>query len=294
MVSKLAAGGGGASPGTITVNNIEVVYWGTILVLKGVSLIVPEGKITALIGANGAGKTTTLKAITGLVRLERGDVTRGSIEFAGAAIENRLPEETARMGIVMVREGRRLFEELTAEENLLVGAALGRYRRGQDAAAPAVTRRQFGGATTYSLDGVYQYFPRLRERRRVRAGYLSGGEQQMLAIGCAMMASPRVLLLDEPSLGLAPLVAREIFGLIQRLNTEAGMTIFLVEQNAKMALDLASYGYIMENGKVVLDGPTTTLREDADVEEFYLGVRGAERRRFTEVKSYKRRKRWLA
>jgi branched-chain amino acid transport system ATP-binding protein len=262
----------------LTVNNIEVVYWGTILVLKGVSLSIPEGKITALIGANGAGKTTTLKAITGLVRLERGEVTRGSVEFEHQRIENRAPEDTSRLGIVMVREGRRLFEELTAEENLLVGAALGRRRRHR----------------TGSLEAVYSYFPRLRERRRVRAGYLSGGEQQMLAIGCAMMASPKVLLLDEPSLGLAPLVAREIFELISRLNTEAAMTVFLVEQNAKMALDLASYGYIMENGKVVLDGPTATLREDADVEEFYLGIRGAERRRFTDIKSYKRRKRWLA
>lgn len=269
----------------LTINNIEVVYWGTILVLKGVSLTIPEGRITALIGANGAGKTTTLKAITGLVRLERGEVTRGSIEFEGQRIENRLPEETARMGIVMVREGRRLFEELTAEENLLVGAAL--HRR-------EVRRSGPGPDGVASLHAVYEYFPRLKERRRVRAGYLSGGEQQMLAIGCAMMASPRVLLLDEPSLGLAPLVAREIFELVHRLNHEAGMTIFLVEQNARMALDLATYGYIMENGKIVLDGPTDKLREDADVEEFYLGIRGAERRRFTEVKSYKRRKRWLA
>jgi len=280
----------------LTVNNIEVVYWGTILVLKGVSLTVPEGKITALIGANGAGKTTTLKAITGLVRLERGEVTRGSVEFEGERIENRAPEDTSRLGIVMVREGRRLFEELTAEENLLVGAALGKRRRRKDAAgrgpapAAAADRRD----STSSFAAVYEYFPPLRERRRIRAGYLSGGEQQMLAIGCAMMASPKVLLLDEPSLGLAPLVAREIFGLIHRLNSEAGMTVFLVEQNAKMALDLASYGYIMENGKIVLDGPTATLREDADVEEFYLGIRGAERRRFTDVKSYKRRKRWLA
>ena len=285
----------------LTVNNIEVVYWGTILVLKGVSLTVPEGKITALIGANGAGKTTTLKAVTGLVRLERGEVTRGSVEFEGRRIENSAPEDTARLGIVMVREGRRLFEELTAEENLLVGAALGRRRRRQPvppaagaldgARTPLGLSRRGGGIP---LEAVYEYFPRLRERRRVRAGYLSGGEQQMLAIGCAMMASPKVLLLDEPSLGLAPLVAREIFGLVHRLNSDAGMTVFLVEQNAKMALDLASYGYIMENGKIVLDGPTAKLRDDADVEEFYLGIRGAERRRFTEVKSYKRRKRWLA
>jgi branched-chain amino acid transport system ATP-binding protein len=286
----------------LTVNNIEVVYWGTILVLKGVSLTVPEGKITALIGANGAGKTTTLKAITGLVRLERGEVTRGSIEFEGRRIENRAPEDTSRLGIVMVREGRRLFEELTAEENLLVGSALGRRRRGESKARPfgaspdgapaaAGPGARHSGAT---LEAVYEYFPRLRERRRVRAGYLSGGEQQMLAIGCAMMAAPKALLLDEPSLGLAPLVAREIFALVHRLNAEAGMTVFLVEQNAKMALDLASYGYIMENGKIVLDGPTAKLRDDADVEEFYLGIRGAERRRFTDVKSYKRRKRWLA
>jgi len=287
----------------LIINNIEVVYWGTILVLKGVSLTVPEGKITALIGANGAGKTTTLKAITGLVRLERGEVTRGSVEFEGRRIENRAPEDTSRLGIVMVREGRRLFEELTGEENLLVGAALGRRRRREEFARRGSASAGVAGApsgdparrgSTATLDTVYEYFPRLRERRRIRAGYLSGGEQQMLAIGCAMMASPKVLLLDEPSLGLAPLVAREIFGLIQRLNTDAGMTVLLVEQNAKMALELASYGYIMENGKIVLDGPTATLREDADVEEFYLGIRGAERRRFTDVKSYKRRKRWLA
>ncbi len=259
----------------LTVNNIEVVYWGTILVLKGVSLVVPEGQITALIGANGAGKTTTLKAISSLIRLERGEVTRGSIEFGGRRIENRLPEETARMGIMLVREGRHLFEELTAEENLLVGAALHRNGKAQ-------------------TELVYRYFPPLAERRRVRAGYLSGGEQQMLAIGCAMMARPRLLLLDEPSLGLAPLVAQEIFTLIRRLNREEGITVLLVEQNAKMALELGAYGYVMENGKIVLDGPTAKLREDADVEEFYLGVRGAERRTFTEIKSYKRRKRWLA
>ncbi len=251
------------------------MYGGTILVLKGVSLNAAEGRITALMGANGAGKTTTLKAISGLLKLERGEVTRGSIELEGRRIENRLPEEVARMGIVMVREGRRLFEELTVEENLLVGAALHHGRRSQ-------------------IDEVFRFFPRLSERRRVRAGYLSGGEQQMLAIGCAMMAGPRLLLLDEPSLGLAPLVAREIFDLIRRLNEDARMTILLVEQNAKMALELASYGYVMENGRLVLDGPTDKLREDADVEEFYLGIRGAERRRFTDVKSYKRRKRWLA
>ncbi len=262
----------------LTVTNIEVVYWGTILVLKGVSLTVPAGQITALIGANGAGKTTTLKAITGLVRLERGEVTRGSIEFLGRRIENRLPEDTARAGIVMVREGRRLFEELTAEENLLVGAALrGGWRAARD-----------------RLEMVYTYFPRLAERRQTRAGYLSGGEQQMLAIGCALMARPRLLLLDEPSLGLAPRVAREIFDLIRRLNAEEGVTMLLVEQNARMALELASYGYVMETGRIVLDGPTHKLREDADVEEFYLGVRGDRRRLFSEVKSYKRARRWLA
>lgn len=260
----------------LTLNNIEVIFWGTILVLKGVSLSVPKDSITALIGANGAGKTTTLKAISGLIRLERGEVARGSVEFEGVRIENRLPEEVARRGIVMVREGRRLFEELTAEENLLVGATL--HPRG----AREVT------------DLVYTYFPRIKERRRVRAGYLSGGEQQMLAIGCAMMARPKLLLLDEPSLGLAPLVAHEIFSLVQRLNEEEGITIFLVEQNARMALQLASYGYVMENGKVVLDGPAERLREDADVKEFYLGMSKSGRRRFTEVKSYTRRKRWLA
>ena len=260
----------------LALNNVEVIFWGTILVLKGVSLSVPKDSITALIGANGAGKTTTLKAISGLIRLERGEVARGSVEFEGVRIENRLPEEVARRGIVMVREGRRLFEELTAEENLLVGATL--HPRG----------------AREVVDLVYTYFPRLKERRRVRAGYLSGGEQQMLAIGCAMMARPKLLLLDEPSLGLAPLVAHEIFSLVQRLNEKEGITIFLVEQNARMALQLASYGYVMENGKVVLDGPAERLREDADVKEFYLGMSKTGRRRFTEVKSYTRRKRWLA
>ncbi|MDQ7850304.1 MAG: ABC transporter ATP-binding protein [Armatimonadota bacterium] len=260
----------------LSLNNIEVVFWGTILVLKGVSLSVPRGSITALIGANGAGKTTTLKAISGLVRLERGEVARGSIEFDGQPITNRLPEEVARRGVVMVREGRRLFEELSAEENLLVGAAL--HPRG---------RRE-------ALDLVYTYFPRLKERRHVRAGYLSGGEQQMLAIGAACMARPKLLLLDEPSLGLAPLVAQEIFALVRRLNREEGITIFLVEQNARMALQLAMCGYVMENGKIVLDGPAERLREDADVREFYLGMNKSGRRSFTEVKSYTRRKRWLA
>ncbi len=230
-----------------------------------------------MIGANGAGKTTTLKALSGMIRLERGEITRGTVEFEGRRIENRLPEETARMGIVMVREGRRIFEELNAEENLLVGAAL----RGRDGSRDR-------------LDLVYSYFPRLKERQRVRAGYLSGGEQQMLAIGCALMAQPKLLLLDEPSLGLAPLIAQEIFELVRRLNTDQGLTILLVEQNAKMALQVASYGYVMENGKIVLDGPAERLREDADVKEFYLGMSKTGRRRFTEVKSYKRRKRWLA
>jgi branched-chain amino acid transport system ATP-binding protein len=259
----------------LNLNNIEVVFWGSILVLKGVSLSIPQGKITALIGANGAGKTTTLKAISGLIRLERGEVTRGSIDLDGHRIENRLPEDVARQGIVMVREGRRLFEELNAEENLLVGAAL------------------HHGGTREAIDRVYQYFPRLRERRRARAGYLSGGEQQMLAIGCAMMARPRILLLDEPSLGLAPIIAHEIFGLVHRLNVDEKMTVFLVEQNARMALQMAEHGYVMENGKIVLDGPAERLREDADVKEFYLGMSKTGRRRFTEVKSYKRRKRWL-
>jgi len=259
----------------LNLNNIEVIFWGSILVLKGVSLSIPQGKITALIGANGAGKTTTLKAISGLIRLERGEVTRGSIDLDGHRIENRLPEDVARQGIVMVREGRRLFEELNAEENLLVGAAL------------------HHGGTREAIDRVYQYFPRLRERRRARAGYLSGGEQQMLAIGCAMMARPRILLLDEPSLGLAPIIAHEIFGLVHRLNVDEKMTVFLVEQNARMALQMAEHGYVMENGKIVLDGPAERLREDADVKEFYLGMSKTGRRRFTEVKSYKRRKRWL-
>lgn len=237
----------------LVVNNIEVVFWGTILVLKGVSLRVEPGTITALIGANGAGKTTTLKAISGLIRLERGEVTRGSIEFEGRRIENRLPEEVARLGIVMVREGRRLFEELTAEENLLVGAAL----------HPTGARE--------ALELVYTYFPRLRERRRVRAGYLSGGEQQMLAIGRGLMARPRVLLLDEPSMGLAPVLVEQIFETIQDINRQ-GTTVLLVEQNVYMALTIAHRGYVLETGSIAIAGTAGELRANKRVKEAYLGA----------------------
>lgn len=260
----------------LTLTNIEVMFWGLILVLKGISLQVRRGSITTLIGANGAGKSTTLKAISGLIKLERGEVTRGSIEFEGKQIQNRYPEDIARHGIIYVREGRRIFDELTPEENLLIGS----YLRPR-------------GEVEEGLERVYHYFPRLKERRTIRAGYLSGGEQQMLAIGSALMAKPKLLLLDEPSLGLAPLIVAEIFEIIKRLNQGEGVTILLVEQNAKMALTVADYGYVMENGKIVLDGPAERLKEDEDVKEFYLGFNKAGRKSFQDVKSYRRRKRWL-
>ncbi len=260
----------------LTLTNMEVMFWGLILVLKGISLQVRGGSITTLIGANGAGKSTTLKAISGLIKLERGEVTRGSIEFEGKRIQNRYPEDIARLGIIYVREGRRIFDELTPEENLLIGS----YLRPR-------------GEVEEGLERVYHYFPRLKERRNVRAGYLSGGEQQMLAIGSALMAKPKLLLLDEPSLGLAPLIVAEIFEIIRRLNREEGVTILLVEQNAKMALTVADYGYVMENGKIVLDGPAEKLKEDEDVKEFYLGFGKVGRKSFQDVKSYRRRKRWL-
>ena len=239
----------------LQVNNIEVIYNKVILVLKGLSLEVPQGKIVALLGANGAGKTTTLKAISGLLKPEDGEVTDGSIVFEGQEIHEKDAEEIVRLGIFQVMEGRRVFEHLTAEENLMAGA----YTR------PGREFRE-------DLERVYTYFPRLKERRHQRAGYLSGGEQQMLAIGRALMARPKLMLLDEPSLGLAPLLVREIFGIIQRINQEQGTTILLVEQNANLALQIADYAYIMENGRVVLDGTPEVLRENADVREFYLGL----------------------
>jgi len=263
----------------LTLNNIEVIYDSVILVLKGVSVTVREGGITTLLGANGAGKTTTLKAISGLLRSERGEVTKGSVEFSGERIDGRPPHDIVRRGIVQVFEGRRVFEHLTTEENLIAGAHIQTSRQ----------RVQEG------IERVYAYFPPLKERRTVQAGYLSGGEQQMLVIGRALMSHPRVMLLDEPSLGLAPMLVEEIFEIVQRLNREERLTVLLVEQNATLALAIAEHGYVMENGRIVLDGPAAALRDNADIKEFYLGLTevGA-RKSYRDVKHYKRRKRWLS
>ena len=263
----------------LAVNNIEVIYDHVILVLKGVSLRVPEGGIVALLGANGAGKSTTLKAISGLLRTERGDVTKGSVEFAGLPIHRLRPDEIVRRGIVQVMEGRHVFEHLTVEENLLTGA----YTRG----ARDETRRH--------LDLVYSYFPRLTQRRAVAAGYISGGEQQMLAIGRALMARPKLMLLDEPSMGLAPLLVAEIFDIVSRLNREEGVAVLLAEQNATIALQYAKAGYVMENGRIVLDGDAKTISDNEDIKEFYLGLSGVgQRKSYRDVKHYRRRKRWLS
>ena len=266
-----------APPPLLAIANIEVVYDEVILVLRGVSLQVPEGEIVALLGANGAGKSTTLKAVSGLLKSENGKVTRGEIRFAGERIDGIDPEAIVRRGIFQVMEGRRIIADMTVAENLRLGA---------------YTRSDSGIAG--DLDRVYGYFPRLKERAGL-AGYLSGGEQQMLAIGRALMARPKLILMDEPSMGLSPLLVREVFSIIRRINRDLGVTILLVEQNARLALEAAQYGYIMENGKVVLDGPAESLAQNEDVKEFYLG-KGAEaggRRSFRDVKSFKRRKRWL-
>jgi branched-chain amino acid transport system ATP-binding protein len=263
----------------VAVNNVEVIYDHVILVLKGVSLEVPEGGIVALLGANGAGKSTTLKAISGLLRTERGEVTKGGIELLGAPIHHLDPSDVVRRGIVQVMEGRHVFEHLSVEENLLTGA----YTRGG------------GRAMKDDLGRVYTYFPRLVERRNVSAGYISGGEQQMLAIGRALMAHPRVMLLDEPSMGLAPMLVAEIYEIVARLNREENLAVLLAEQNAAMALRVAQYAYVMENGRVVLDGDRRTISENEDIKEFYLGLSGVgQRRSYRDVKSYRRRKRWLS
>jgi branched-chain amino acid transport system ATP-binding protein len=263
----------------LALNNVEVMYEGVILVLKGVSVNVREGGITTLLGANGAGKTTTLKAISGVLRSERGEVTKGSVEFDGQRIDGLAPHQIVKRGLVQVFEGRRVFEHLTTEENLVAGAHVQPDRR----------------RVAESIERVYEYFPRLRERRAVQSGYLSGGEQQMLAIGRALMSGPRVVLLDEPSLGLAPMLVEEIFSIIQRLNREQKLTVLLVEQNATLALGIAEHGYVMENGRIVLEGSAEALRENADIKEFYLGLTevGA-RKSYRDVKHYKRRKRWLS
>ncbi|SFJ11399.1 ABC transporter ATP-binding protein [Jannaschia pohangensis] len=273
------------TPETVTqdalleVNNIEVIYNHVILVLKGVSLTVPKGGITALLGGNGAGKTTTLKAISNLLKSERGDVTKGSITYRGDRIQDLSPADLVSRGVIQVMEGRHCFEHLTIEENLLTGA---------------YTRRDGSKATADDLEMVYEYFPRLRERRKSQAGYTSGGEQQMCAIGRAMMARPEMILLDEPSMGLAPQLVEQIFGIVKRLNEEQGVTFLLAEQNTNVALRFAHYGYILESGRVVMDGPAADLRENPDVKEFYLGVSDEGRKSFRDVRSYRRRKRWLS
>jgi branched-chain amino acid transport system ATP-binding protein len=260
----------------LALKNVEVVYDDVILVLKGLSLEVPKGKIVALLGSNGAGKSTTLKAISGLLHAEEGEVTDGAIEFEGERIDGQAPEEIVRRGVFQVMEGRRVFEDLTVDENIAMGGYTRRDRAG--------LRRDH--------DLVFDYFPRLRERRRELAGYLSGGEQQMLAISRALMARPRLILLDEPSLGLAPLLVREIFGIVARVNEEEKTTFLLVEQNANLALRIAHYGYILEGGRVVLDGEPEKLRANEDVKEFYLGGAAGEKS-YRNLKFYKRRKRWL-
>ena len=263
----------------LRLNNIQVIYSDVILVLKGLSLEVPAGQIVALLGANGAGKTTTLKAISSLLRAERGDVTKGSIVYEGERVDRLSPSDLVRRGLIQVMEGRHCFGHLTVEENLLTGA---------------FTRRDGRGAIAEDLERVYGYFPRLRERRHAMSGYTSGGEQQMCAIGRALMARPKMILLDEPSMGLAPQIVEEIFEIVRMLNEKEGVSFLLAEQNTNMALRYAQYGYILENGRVVLDGQAKALRENEDVKEFYLGVAEGKRRSFREVKHYKRRKRWLA
>ncbi len=263
----------------LSVNNIEVIYDHVILVLKGVSLHVPRGGIVAILGANGAGKTTTLKAISNLLRAERGEVTKGSIEFDGERVDKSTPNDLVRRGCIQVLEGRHCFGHLTIEENLLTGA---------------FTRKDGNAAIRRDMEMMYDYFPRLKQRRHAMAGYTSGGEQQMCALGRAMMSRPKMILLDEPSMGLAPQIVEEIFEIVRKLNDSEGVSFLLAEQNTNMALKYANYGYILETGRVVMDGPAKSLRENEDVKEFYLGIAEGNKKSFREVKSYKRRKRWLA
>ncbi|AUM73102.1 ABC transporter ATP-binding protein [Paracoccus jeotgali] len=263
----------------LEVNNIEVIYNHVILVLKGVSLAVPKGRITALLGGNGAGKTTTLKAISNLLASERGEVTKGSITYRGQRVASLDPASLVRKGVIQVMEGRRCFEHLTVEENLLTGA---------------YTRSDGSAAIRQDLEMVYNYFPRLRERRRSQAGYTSGGEQQMVAMGRALMSRPETILLDEPSMGLAPQLVEQIFEIVKAVNEGEGVTFLLAEQNTNVALRFAHYGYILENGRVVMDGTAQALRENPDVKEFYLGMSDEGRKSFRDVRSYRRRKRWLA
>jgi branched-chain amino acid transport system ATP-binding protein len=263
----------------LEVNNIEVIYNHVVLVLKGVSLRVPEGGITALLGGNGAGKTTTLKAISNLLHSERGEVTKGTISYRGQRVQGLSPADLVRRGVIQVMEGRHCFGHLTVEENLLTGA---------------YTRTDGKGAVAADLDLVYRYFPRLKERRRSQAGYTSGGEQQMCAIGRALMSRPEMILLDEPSMGLAPQLVEQIFEIVKAVNEKEGVTFLLAEQNTNVALRYAHYGYILESCRVVMDGPAKELRENPDVKEFYLGMSDEGRKSFRDVRSYRRRKRWLA
>lgn len=263
----------------LEINNIEVIYNHVILVLKGVSLNVPKGGITALLGGNGAGKTTTLKAVSNLLHSERGEVTKGSISYRGNLVEGLDPAEMVKRGVIQVMEGRHCFEHLTIEENLMTGA---------------YTRKDGRSAVEADLEMVYNYFPRLKERRRSQAGYTSGGEQQMCAIGRALMSKPETILLDEPSMGLAPQLVEEIFGIVKGLNETEGVSFLLAEQNTNVALRFAHYGYILESGRVVMDGPADELRENPDVKEFYLGMSEEGRKSFRNVRSYRRRKRWLS
>jgi len=270
---------GGETEPLLEINNIEVIYNHVILVLKGVSLSVPKGGITALLGGNGAGKTTTLKAVSNLLHSERGEVTKGTILYRGQSVAELDPAELVRKGVVQVMEGRRCFEHLTVEENLMSGA---------------YTRTDGRAAVKADLEMVYGYFPRLKDRRRSQAGYTSGGEQQMCSIGRALMSRPETILLDEPSMGLAPQLVEEIFEIVKGLNENEGVSFLLAEQNTNMALRYAHYGYILETGRVVMDGPAADLRENPDVKEFYLGMSEQGRTSFRDVRSYRRRKRWLS
>lgn len=279
MLDAQEANAAQATETLLEVNNIEVIYNHVILVLKGVSLKVPKGGIIALLGGNGAGKTTTLKAVSNLLHSERGEVTKGSILYKGDRIQDLNPSDLVKRGVIQVMEGRHCFEHLTVEENLLTGA---------------YTRTQGKGAIAADLEMVYTYFPRLRERRKSQAGYTSGGEQQMCAIGRALMSRPEMVLLDEPSMGLAPQLVEQIFDIVKSVNEKEGVTFLLAEQNTNVALRFAHYGYILESGRVVMDGPAADLRENPDVKEFYLGMSDEGRRSFRDVRSYRRRKRWLA
>jgi branched-chain amino acid transport system ATP-binding protein len=262
----------------LRVQNIEVIYDHVILVLKGVNLQVPEGKIVALLGANGAGKSTTLKAVSNLLGTERGAVTKGSIEFGGRRVDRLTPTDMVKMGVIQVMEGRHCFGHLTVEENLLTGA---------------YTRRASRAEIKQDIERIYTYLPRLRERRTSQAGYTSGGEQQMLAVGRALMAKPRMILLDEPSMGLAPQVVEEIFEIVKELNQKEGVSFLLAEQNTTIALRYADYGYILENGRVAMEGSAADLAASEEVKEFYLGLSKGERKSFRDVRQYRRRKRWL-